>query len=152
MIEAFERHLNTMDFNRKFENAKTNNERVVVAKEFLEKNGYEVKEITALRDIDRREDDLVFNQYSLSNNLKVMEQKFGYNALELTVTQKINRSHEQMRDMHLGLNPIDDWVKRDLEEQMFSHIRKKSYMKYTQFLSAEGSTSVHRMQLKVCES
>lgn len=42
MLEAFERHLNTIDIGRKFENAKTNSDKIAIAKEFLEKNGYVV--------------------------------------------------------------------------------------------------------------
>ena len=43
MIEAFERHLNTIDITRKFEKAKTNDERVAICKEFLEKQDFVVK-------------------------------------------------------------------------------------------------------------
>ena len=43
MLEAFERHLNTIDITRKFEKAKTNDERVAICKEFLEKQDFVVK-------------------------------------------------------------------------------------------------------------
>lgn len=42
MLEAFERHLKTIDINSKFENAKTNDDRIAIAKSFLEDNGYYV--------------------------------------------------------------------------------------------------------------
>jgi hypothetical protein len=42
MIEAFERHLTAIDIGKKFDNAKTNDDRIAICKEFLEKHGYEV--------------------------------------------------------------------------------------------------------------
>ena len=42
MLEAFERHLKTIDINGKFENAKTNDDKIAIAKSFLEDNGYYV--------------------------------------------------------------------------------------------------------------
>ena len=43
MLEAFERHLTSIDITRKFEKAKTNDERVAICKEFLEKQDFVVK-------------------------------------------------------------------------------------------------------------
>jgi hypothetical protein len=43
MLEAFERHLTSIDISRKFEKANTNEEKIKVCKEFLEKQGFEVK-------------------------------------------------------------------------------------------------------------
>ena len=43
MLEAFERHLNTIDITRKFEKAKTNDERIAICKEFLENQDFVVK-------------------------------------------------------------------------------------------------------------
>lgn len=43
MLEAFERHLTSIDISRKFEAAKTNEDKIKVCKEFLEKQGFEVK-------------------------------------------------------------------------------------------------------------
>ena len=43
MLEAFERHLTSIDISRKFENAKTNEEKIKLCTEFLEKQGFEVK-------------------------------------------------------------------------------------------------------------
>lgn len=43
MLEAFERHLTSIDISRKFEKAKTNEDKIKVCKEFLEKQGFEVK-------------------------------------------------------------------------------------------------------------
>jgi len=42
MLEAFERHLTAIDISKKFDSAKTNEDRIAVCKEFLEKHGYEV--------------------------------------------------------------------------------------------------------------
>lgn len=43
MLEAFERHLTSIDIGRKFEKAKTNDDKIALCKEFLEKHGYKVK-------------------------------------------------------------------------------------------------------------
>ena len=47
MLEAFERHLTSIDIGRKFEKAKTNDDKIALCKEFLEKHGYKItKEIS----------------------------------------------------------------------------------------------------------
>lgn len=42
MIEAFERHLTAIDIGKKFNSAKTNQDKIDICKEFLEKQGYEI--------------------------------------------------------------------------------------------------------------
>jgi hypothetical protein len=50
MLEAFERHIVSNDISRKFETAKSTDDKIAICKEYLEKNGYRVQLNTALND------------------------------------------------------------------------------------------------------
>ncbi len=127
MIEAFERHLTAIDIGKKFNNAKTNQDKIDVCKEFLEKQGYEVNLKPTKVEFDKGEPFVNhLGQKTWTSNGTSMPPFIDNTAIVLKSSIKISDKEIQRRGSQIATDQV---YQSELLYEMIPELAK--YMKTT---------------------
>lgn len=151
MLEAFERHLKTIDIGRKFENAKTNSDKLTVAKEFLEKNGYVVSK-------KEEPERTGFNPYTLQppdDNPLRRSHDFEPGILFRETAQSPDRKVLSVstsldnEDLHRMRGRVDGHVTEKLFKELTYNIMKQGYVNMSSYKNVDYKSVTYNMKLGV---